>query len=247
MKKISSLQNPIIKQVTSLHLTKGRKALQLFIAEGFRTVQTILQHQKRPKHLFCTEKMLVEAEELSFPASEFWIVTDEVMAKLSAATTPAGILGVFDIPKPSTNLTTGLVLAQIADPGNMGTLIRTCAAMGDKTVITIEGCDPWSPKVVQASAGTIMQLNVFEMSWKELIAQKKELPLCALVVSGGQKPTALNLQKSLLVVGNEAHGLPNDWIKDCDQKLTLPMPGNTESLNAAVAGSIAIYLSRTKI
>ena len=165
------------------------------------------------------------------------------MKKMSTVATPSGFLGLFEIPAPPApqQLTAGLVLAQISDPGNMGTLIRTAIACGVTSIVIVEGVDPWSAKVIQSSAGTISWIHVFEFDWQTLIDHKKDLQLCALVVSEGIMPTELNPTKSLLVVGNEAHGIPSQWQQHCDQLVTLPMPGKTESLNAAIAGSIALY------
>lgn len=89
-------------------------------------------------------------------------------------------------------------------------------------------------------------VNIFQWDWAELLEKKGDIPLCALVVSDGRPPHKLHNVESLLVIGNEAHGLPQEWIDACEQKITLPMPGNVESLNAAVAGSIALYLSKIK-
>jgi TrmH family RNA methyltransferase len=125
----------------------------------------------------------------------------------------------------------------------MGTLIRTAAALGKKTVIVAEGTDPWNIKVVQASAGTIGLVNIHSLSWRELLKKKGGRPLAALVVKDGIHPKKIDLSHALLVIGNEAHGLPTAWLRDCEYKITLPMPGNIESLNAAVAGSIAMYLA----
>jgi TrmH family RNA methyltransferase len=99
--------------------------------------------------------------------------------------------------------------------------------------------------VIQASAGTIASVKLFQLSWQELVktAHEKNLSLCALVVSGGKPPSAINFSNSLLVIGNEAHGLSASMQHDCDQLMTIPMPGGTESLNAAVAGSIVLYLA----
>jgi TrmH family RNA methyltransferase len=154
-------------------------------------------------------------------------------------------VGVFEIPKqePLSALTGGLVMTKIADPGNMGSLIRSCAAFGVKTVVTIDGADVWSPKVVQASAGTLALVNVFETNWKDLLRYKKDLKLCALVVDGGKKPSHTTLDNTLLVVGNEAQGIPQEWVAECEETMTISMPGQVESLNAAVAGSIALYLA----
>lgn len=147
------------------------------------------------------------------------------------------------MPKKQTPLTAGIVLAKLSDPGNVGTLIRTAVAMNVHTVVCVETVDPYSPKVVQASAGTLAAVNLVQLSWDELMQQKGNLQLCALIVSGGKKPSELTNSNTLLVIGSEAHGLPNDWFHACETTMTIEMPGNAESLNAAVAGSIALYLT----
>ena len=169
------------------------------------------------------------------------------MKKISSATTPSGILGIFKLPKQPAfkENKPGLVLAHIADPGNMGTLIRTAAALNVTTIICIQGADPWSPKVVQASAGTIGAVTIFRMTWDELITIKQSQPLCALVTpehSNAQPIETARCPNGLLVIGSEAHGLPKEYVASCDKKLTIFMPGAAESLNAAVAGSLAAYV-----
>jgi RNA methyltransferase, TrmH family len=241
MKTIISLQNLIIKAVSALHTSKGRHEQGCFIAQGQRVITTFLAQNYHLEHLFVTEKMLAIAEQL-VPAGAITMVNTNVMNKISTVSTPSGMVAMFRMPvSRKIPLTPGLVLANITDPGNMGTLIRTAAAMGFKTVITIEGCDPWSPKVVQASAGTLAYVSLVSCPWQELVTQKGTLSLCALAVDQGEAPEHLTLHNTLLVIGNEAHGLPQDWINQCEQRMTIPMPGNTESLNAAVAGSIALY------
>jgi TrmH family RNA methyltransferase len=244
MKTILSRQNPLIKHVAQLQQSKNRVEYQECIAEGLRTCYTLITSGLQLKYLFATEAMMPHAQEL-LPDNTITHVNDEVMAKISTTKNPSGILGVFSIPSssPVDMLSSGIVLAQVSDPGNMGTLIRSCAAMGQKTVVVIEGVDPWSPKVIHASAGTIGLVNIFQLSWNQLIEHKKDLSLCALVVSGGQNPSVINFKNTLLIIGNEAHGIPTEWLQNCDTKLTLPMPGEIESLNAAVAGSIALYLA----
>lgn len=242
MKKITSSSNQLIKELAKLHTAKERKKQGLFTVEGLRAVQTFIEAGHSPEYLFVTEEQYSSVISFSSP-DQLTLVTEPVIKKLSSATTPSGILAIFKIKQPEiTKLEPGLVLAQISDPGNMGTLIRTAVALNKKTIIVVEGVDPWSPKVIQASAGTIAYAKIFELSWQELVKTKGSLELCALVVSGGKKPQELNIADHLLVVGNEAHGIPEDWLSDCSQSLTLPMPGGTESLNAAVAGSTALYL-----
>ncbi len=245
MKTINSRQNPEIKLVDALKKAKERKNQQRFIAEGIRTIQTLLTKYK-PIQLYLTEKAFSE-HHINIDRNLITLVTDEVMQKISTTKTPSGVVGVFTMPQqPTSDLTPGLVLANITNPGNMGTLIRTATAMNVNTIVIVEGTDIWSPKVIQSTAGTIANVDIFELTWQELLNQKKDLNLCALVVKDGKPPEHLDLKKSLIVVGNEADGIPSEWIANCEQLCTLPMPGNTESLNAAVAGSIALYLAFSK-
>ena len=246
MKTITSRTNPEVKKVTSLHQAKYRTQHNQFIAEGVRVCSTLVDAGHQPHAVYATENMLEKAR--TFVNENILVlVSDHVMEKISTAATPSGILCVFSIPQAPApeQLNSGIVLVQIADPGNIGTLIRTAAAMNTQSVVIVEGVDPWSPKVVQASAGTIGYVNVFQLTWDQLITHKKDLKLYALVISGGKDPKKLAFKNALLVVGSEAHGIPPQWINDCDEKITLSMPGKIESLNAAVAGSIALYVAFT--
>ena len=243
MQTITSLDNPLVKRVIQLHEKKGRKEHQQCIVEGLRACETFFASNLRLYHLFVTDKMVTHIPP-SCPQHKIVVVAERVMNKISTTTTPSGMLAVFAIPTPDpAQLETGLVLAQMQDPGNVGTLIRTAAALNKRSVIMVEGVEPWSPKVIQASAGTIASVDIFQWSWHDVLAHKGARTLCGLVVSGGKAPQELDLTNSLLVIGSEGHGLPAEWQKDCDSLLTLPMPGKTESLNAAVAGSIALYYS----
>lgn len=243
MKTIVSRQNVEIKAVDKLKNAKDRREQGRFIAEGLRTIETLMIKYKpiqvyATEHFYATHAMPISKDRLT-------LVPNSVMEKISTTSSPAGILAVFALPEnPTKPLNSGLVLAHITNPGNMGTLIRSAAAMGKKTVVIVEGTDVWSPKVVQATAGALAFVDIYELSWHELLAHKGSVPLCALVVKGGTAPEQLSLQQALIVVGNEAEGLPKEWVASCELKCTLNMPGNTESLNAAIAGSIVLYLAR---
>lgn len=239
---IASTANPMVKQVTALHTAKGREKQQRCIAEGIRTLKTLINAGWQAEAIYATSALYQDALN-QLPKTTITEVSDVVMKKMSAATTPSGILGVFPIPRqPNPNeLSTGMVLAGIADPGNMGTLIRTCAAFGKRSVVIIGGCDPYSPKVIQSSAGTVARMDIFEWTWQELLNHKQSLELIALVAQGGSNPSEITSAESLIVIGSEAHGIPSEWVATCQKKVTIPMPGGTESLNAAVAGAIAFY------
>ena len=245
MKEIKSRDNPLIKKVASLQHKKYRDKLGLFLAEGSRTCKTIIEGNIKLDTLFTIPQMLSTAQQFT-PEDNIILVSDDVMKKISTATTPSGIVAVFHIPKTSAAIDSGIVLVQLTDAGNVGTLIRTAAAMNFKTIVCIETVDPWNPKVIQSSAGTIAYVDIHQLRWEDLLKNKKNIPLFALVVSEGKSLSEMKFTKGLLVIGSEAHGIPDEWLRDCDEKLTIEMPGNIESLNAAVAGSIAMYMLSRK-
>lgn len=245
MKHITSPTHPAIKLAASLHHAKYRKEHGLFIAEGIRTTTTLLQAGMQLEALFMIDAAV---SKFLIDDNKIFIIPEALMKKISTSTTPSGVLSLFCIKQNNIDLTSihnGIVLAKISDPGNMGTIIRTAAAMNVNNIIAVDGVDPWHPRVVQATAGTIGMVNIIETDWQTLHAHHAD-KLCALVATDGKKPEELDKSKQrLLVVGNEAHGIPSEWLADCNEKLTLPMPGKTESLNAAIAASIALYLLST--
>ena len=244
MNHITSTDNILIKTVAKLKTKKGRQLQQQFLAEGIRTCSTIINGGFKPIYIFVTEPIL--DKKIPFIKNKIvYCVSEKVLKKVSPVATPSGLVCVFSIrPEPSfLFLQEGIVLANIQDPGNMGTLIRTCSAFGKKTVICINSVDPWNSKVIQASAGTIANVYIFRLSWDELLEHKRNHKLVALVVSEGKHPQNINFNKALLVIGNEAYGIPKPWLSTCNEYMTIPMPGSTESLNAAVSGGIAMYLA----
>jgi RNA methyltransferase, TrmH family len=228
--------HPLIRQLARLDDARERREQGLFLAEGRRIIDGFLQAGGQPVHLLVREG---EALPPSWPAAT--TISAKAAQRLTSLSTASGYVAAFALPtaaavRPERG---GLVLADIADPGNAGTLIRSAAAFGYAQVIVSGGVDPWSPKVVQASAGALAQVAIHRGIEPQELAGAT---CCALVVSGGSAPTALPRQPRWLVVGGEAHGVPPAWLAVCREQLTLPMPGGTESLNAAVAGSIAAYV-----
>lgn len=244
---ITSLQNELVKEIAKLRNPKKRRETRRFLVEGMRACEPFLNSKFPLVHLLFTETHKAWAEKLPVDQRALILVTETIIKKLSSAVSPSGILAVFDIPLSFYQepvLGSGIVLANIQDPGNAGTLIRTATALGAH-IVCVEGVDPFNEKIVQASAGTLAHAKISQLSWENLIAcaRAQNILLTALVVKGGSPLTEQKDQKKrLLVVGNEANGLPDAWTATCDEKITLPMPGQAESLNAAVAGSISLYL-----
>jgi TrmH family RNA methyltransferase len=135
------------------------------------------------------------------------------------------------------------VLWEIADPGNCGTLIRTAAALG-WNVASIGGVDPWSPKVLRAGAGGHFATRLSRLDDEPLAALRAAgLTPIATVVEGGVSPDSIESTDPVaLIIGNEANGLSREVVAACDDVVSLAMPGGSESLNASVAGSIAMYV-----
>lgn len=235
--ELSSPDNPLVKRLARLDSPAERRAAGCFLAEGQRLISGLLAGGWQPLHL------LVRSDE-TIPAGwpDAQRVSARVLAKLSQAATPSGFIAAFPLPTPAPLEPSagGLVLAGVADPGNVGTLIRSAAAFGIRQVVLAGGADPFGPKVVQSTAGALALVQIHQIASPEPLSGGA--PLCGLVVSGGTAPAALSRQPRWLVVGGEANGLPPEWLAACAERLTLPMPGGTESLNAAMAGSIAAYL-----
>lgn len=243
-KQITSTQNELVKHIVQLQLKPYRIAHQEFIAQGTRTCETLFASKK-----YALKQCLVtqDYEKVQlFPQDTIIQVSDDVMRKINPSTTPSGIVCVFAMPQSAKlpKQGPGLICANMTDPGNVGTILRTAASMNITNIIMVDGVDVYHPKVVQAAAGTHGLLNIVCASWTDIT--RAELPLCALVVSGGTDANAMEFTNQFLVIGNEAHGLPQAWQQECQEKITIPMPGNTESLNAAIAGSIALYLMSKK-
>lgn len=243
---IQSLINPKIKHVVALQKKAYRDMHSQFIAQGATTYKTLLQAGLKLHSVFVTAKAYDEHHDILKSDTRF-DVTDAIMEKISTTTTPTGIVAIFEIPESKDNVTANsIVLHNIQDPGNLGTLIRTAAAMNVDTVVTMQGVDPYHPKVVQATAGTIGFINIVQTNWPAFYKKFKHIPMCALVVQDGQNFEQIDVKNCMLLIGNEGNGLPIEIVQACQYKLTIAMQGKTESLNAAVAGSIAMYVKSLK-
>jgi TrmH family RNA methyltransferase len=232
--------NPLIKRLAHLHDVRGRREQGLFLVEGRRAIDECISAGMAPVHLLVRDDCQVPE---TWPAVT--LVSARALERLSQASSPSGFLAACTIPSPPPlrPMEGGLILAEVADPGNLGTLLRTAAALGIRQAVLIGTADPWGPKSVQASAGAMGRLAIHTPELPAaLIALADAAPLCALLPRGGVAPQALTHGSRWLVIGGEAHGIPPQLVSRCPEQVTLPMPGGTESLNAAIAGAIACYL-----
>ena len=219
---ITSASNPRLKLIRRLESRRQRAKLGLFVCEGEDLVDAALAAAIEPVDL------LVAGED----------VEAELLADVATLAHPPRVVGVFrrsDLPtwarRPAT-----LALWHVADPGNVGTLIRTADAFGAAVALS-EGCaDPLGPRAVRASAGAIFRVPLLD--WDALPRRR-----VALAAHGGRPLAEVDLDPPLaLLLGSEREGLPEDL---ASEQATIALPGDAESLNVAIAGAIALYeLSR---
>ena len=243
MRRIESVNNKLVKRIASLKIKKYRDSEGLFIAEGERNVYDGAKKQV-PEAVFVCDGY----EGSKDYSCEVYSVSRPVFEKLSDTENPQGILGVFkkkaiasgDIKKGNV-----LIFDGIADPGNAGTLMRTALAFGFNNILTDKrSVDLFSPKVVRSAMSAVFSLNIsITESLAETIPLLKEKGFkiyCADM--GGEEIGQVEFGcPAAVIVGNEANGVGKEVLKLADKTVGIPMSGDMESLNAAVAGSILMY------
>ena len=217
-----------------LESRRQREKLGLFACEGEDLVAAGLDAGLEPV------EALVDGERpaLVDRLGDAGIVAPGLMAGVSTLPHPGRVVAVFrraDLPRGAAG-PVGLALWRVADPGNVGTLLRTADALGPAFVALSPGCaDPTGPKALRASAGAVFRVP---------LAAFEEAPEArvALVPQGGVPLPELDLPEPVsFVLGAEREGLPDDVLATCESRATIPQVGRAESLNVAVAGAIALY------
>ncbi len=232
---------------------KGRIAHGVFLVEGEKAISQIAA--VRPDEI--TEILSVAEPPALFRRYPMRTISESQFRYISSAQTPQGIAAVVRLPEdsyaaalPAAAGSRILLLEDIQDPGNAGTLIRTAAAFDfSGVVLTENSADPFAPKCVQAAAGTVLSLWMRRTArYLELVKSLKQsgYAIIAADVRGSAKPEILSGQKKLaLALGNEAAGLSQKLLSLADYRVRIPTPPEkAESLNVAACGAILMYLSR---
>lgn len=233
-----------IKLITSLQQKKYRKEHKMFIAEGKKVIQELLNSNFELEHLFATQAFFKE-----IIASKTTIVDSNDLKKISALTTPNDCLAIFKIPNQRDINSTGLIVAldDIRDPGNLGTIIRLCDWYGiSELVCSEETVDIYNPKVVQATMGSIARVNINYLNLSDFL-DKNELPVFGTFMDGENIYKTELPKQGIIVMGNEANGISEIIENNVNRRLSIPRFGDlqqTESLNVATA--TAIILSEFK-
>lgn len=238
------LSNNQIKLINQLKQKKIRQQYNLFIAEGVKTVNEFLKSKFTVKILFATDDYINLYDEKNIQ-----IVSQVELKKVSNYKSPNQIVGIFEIPEHEERKDNGLtlVLDDINDPGNLGTIIRLCDWFGvDRLVCSKNTVDCYNSKTVQASMGSLSRIHIIYTDI-DIFLKNDKRPIYGAFLKGKNIYRSELKSNAILVMGNEANGISQSVEKYISHKITIPHFGNdqqTESLNAAMA--TAILLSEFK-
>ncbi len=244
---ITSLRNPRITEARRLTRRRERRAIGRTTIEGPFLLQEAIAARVVVHEVFATPDDHV-AERLSDEAGvTVCHVSADVLKSLATSVNPRGPIAVITVPDNHEVIRVdSIVLWDIADPGNAGTMIRTAAAFGFQVLATADTVDLWSPKVVRAAVGGHFRTNTVAGLAPTLDPLTAAGLTTMVATADGTHVGEVNLGQTgpvALIIGNEAHGLPAAIVEAEEVvKIALPMPGGSESLNAAVAGGILMYL-----
>ncbi|WFR57984.1 RNA methyltransferase [Anaerocolumna sp. AGMB13025] len=252
---ISSSSNPQIKNIVQLQKKpKTRTEQKAFVIEGIK----MFEESKESGYLIKAyvsesfyEEKLREAPDY-FNGFSYEIVTDGVLKEASDTLTPQGIMAVVKMPiytldKIITDQKANLVLLEdIRDPGNLGTILRTAEGAGVTGIILSKtSVDMYNPKVIRSTMGAIYRMPfVYAEDFETAITEvkKNKISVYAAHLQAAQAYDEVNYQeKCAILIGNEANGLSNEIAAMSDQYIKIPMSGSVESLNAAIAAAILMY------
>ncbi|MEM1052117.1 MAG: RNA methyltransferase [Pseudomonadota bacterium] len=256
-KHISGFSNPTVKYLRSLREKKLRKRSGQFLVEGLRLLEDARSTGHVPRTLVIAEGRdshpLIDGLEGEVEAASGEIVTTtpDILSKITGKSNSQSVVGVFDEFDTSLaglnrdNAKIWLVAQELRDPGNLGTMLRTGDAVGAGGLILLDDCaDPFSAEAVRASMGALFTQQLARTRWEEFVPWLREGPgqlVAASLRDAVSYRDAPYQSPCFILVGNESQGLPEGYEAECDLRVTMPMMGRADSLNAAVAGAVLAY------
>ncbi len=246
---LSSRQHPLCKLVRSLHAARGRKRHGLFVVEGGNAVIEALRARWPLTELLTTPES--GWDEIAAQANiEVRFVSEELLEYLSEAQSAPEVIALAKMPPDSFDNwdVSGclLVLDGVSDPGNVGTLFRAADAAGASGVLPANGCaDPFSPKVVRGSAGSLFHLPPLQLNENPSVIQSlhaRDIPIIAAVAHDGIDCYEFSWpRRCALVMGHETRGVSPELEAAAQARVSIPIYGDAESLNVAMAGALLLY------
>lgn len=257
MVEITSTKNPLIKEIKSLYRKNERIKTKSFIMEGIKIIEEAIDNNYHIKNIIYTDRLLNIKGGLEFfqtirNMDELVYVSDNIFKEISDTENPQGILAIggFELEELS-KLKQGekpflLFLDGLQDPGNMGTIIRTADAFNIDGIIITDGCvDPYNPKVVRATMGSILRVPIYYTpNGIDGLNHLKDLGIKVYSTSLTESIPIFDIEYNtgfVLIIGNESKGVSDEIYLLSDRLIRIPMPGKAESLNAGIAASIIMY------
>lgn len=258
---ITSKDNETIKYLKKLKDKKYRDQENCYIIEGIKLIKEAIGENIKIKYIIvcddCKQENGIDSElKYEIAKYECIYVSEKIFLSLTNVVNPQGILAVVEkgknISKINYDEDLFLILDDIQDPGNMGTILRTADSINLKQIIVSKGsADCYNPKVVRSTMGAIFRINIIESedltkTIKEM--KKNKIKIATTSLQTEKSIYDITYEKTAIVIGNEANGVSNEVLELADEKIKIPMPGKTESLNASVATAVILYeATRQKI
>ena len=239
-----SPHHPLVAAAIRLHRRRGRLEAHETLLEGPRLVAAALAAGVRPTRVFLGLDDEAGRKLIEGTRCEVRLVEVKTLERLGTTDSPQSPIAVVPIPDNPPHPGGRVIVAWgVSDPGNCGTLIRVAAAFGFGYLAGPESADSWSPKVLRSAAGAHFSVGIGTADTIEEVRDGGRT-VVATVVQGGAVPGPLPAAVAVLV-GSEAHGLPESVVAAADGRVTIPTTGAVESLNAAMAGAIVAFLGAT--
>ena len=252
-KAITSRENSLIKLVSFLQTSaKKRRENGLFVLEGLRICLDAMENSIRFDKLIISETAIKKYSDtvnsFALNAKECFVIPDSLMDRISDTKSPQGIIAVCKIrDRKSSEIDPRgryVALENVADPANLGAVSRTAEALGASgLILSADGCDPYSPKALRASMGTLLRVSVF--IFDDFAKELKSSGLKSFACVVDKNAESIKEQSfsggSVVIIGNEANGITDKTKAAADKLITIPMLGRAESLNAAAAAAIATW------
>ena len=251
IKRISSRDNPFFKSLHRISTSaRERRETGQTLLDGAHLLRAYLEAGNKPLHLLINEQARQDVEIASLvdacsetPQTQ---LDDALFAQLSELKTPNGLLALIAIPPVKVVVSHSqfaLLLEDIQDPGNLGSILRSAAAAGCDAIFLSQGCaDAWSPKVLRAGMGGHFALSLHESSDLLRVAAEFTGKILSASLKAGKSLYDSNLRGKLaFAIGNEGSGLSPALLNAAQQHFIIPMPGKVESLNAAAATAVCLF------
>lgn len=251
---ITSKDNDVIKNIRKLKEKKYRDSENKYIIEGIKLIEEAINEKANIKMVVvcedCKNSDLIP-KELLFKIAKYdcIYVTEKIFGLITDVSNPQGILAVIEKNNAQDRINYSedviVVLDNIQDPGNLGTILRTVDSLGlHQLVVSNQTADGFNPKVVRSTMGAIFRVNVIISD--DLVKTVKEIKkhkykVYATALSKSKSIYEVDYTKSAIIIGNEANGVSKELLETADENIRIPMLGKTESLNASVATGIVLY------